>query len=79
MFLISAEQSKVRFSQATLTPAYIKQILGYVENGTEELEVSVSPEFNLLLEKERCKAAELVVKMLGLLEREWESFFENKP
>ncbi|KAF8248607.1 hypothetical protein K440DRAFT_660764 [Wilcoxina mikolae CBS 423.85] len=78
MFLISAEQSKLRFSQATFTPAYIKPILGYV-GGTETLEVSVSPEFDLLLQKHRCEAAELVLKMIGLLEREWEGFFAKKP
>ena len=77
MFLISAEQSKLHFCQATFTPAYIKQILGFV-GGAEALEISISPEFNLLLEKHRCEAAGLVLKMLRSLEHEWETFF-NRP
>ncbi|KAF8248593.1 hypothetical protein K440DRAFT_624770 [Wilcoxina mikolae CBS 423.85] len=78
MFLISAEQSKVHFLQATFTPAYLKQMLGY-QMGTrlEELEVLESPEFNLVIPSHRTEAAELVAKLLGLLESEWAAFFEK--
>jgi len=31
----------------------------------------MSPEFNLVLERERYEAAELVLKIVGSLEREW--------
>ena len=64
MFPISAKQSKLSFRQATFTQAYIKQILGFVD-GAEVLEISISPEFDLLLEQHRCKAAELVLKVLS--------------
>ena len=57
---------------------YLKQMLGYHPKGTEELEVVVSPEFNLLIHSQRTEAAEIVGKMLGLLEREWAGFFKKK-
>jgi hypothetical protein len=78
MFLISAEQSKIRLSPATFTPAYLKQMLGYQSTVTEKLEVMISPEFNLALHSHRLAAAELVSNMLGLLESEWKAFFEKK-
>ncbi|KAF8532210.1 hypothetical protein BDD12DRAFT_902440 [Trichophaea hybrida] len=78
MFLISAEQSKIRLSQATFTPAFLKQMLGYQSTVTEKLEVMISPEFNLALHSHRMTAAELVSNMLGLLESEWKAFFEKK-
>ena len=76
MFLITAEPSKIHFSQATFTHAYLKQMLGYHPKGTEKLEVS--PEFNLLIHSQRTETAELVGKILGLLEGEWADFFRKK-
>ena len=79
MFLISAEQSKIQFLQATFKPAYLKQMLGY-QMGTqlEKLKFLVSPGFDLVIPSQRTEAAELVAKMLGLLESEWAGFFEKK-